>query len=431
MTKTSVSIQIAVSAALAAAAFPSLANQEDTGALLKEDVSPALLRSIGHLTTGRMADRLGADRSGVDGSSLYGGLSHADVDGAPHGKGIEYEGSVTSLNAGFDVLLSYDGVAGLLVSSDRSEVTFAVDGGGTSPEGSYDIDLNAIHAYISWGDDDKWRVWAKAGGGSGDASASYSFDNEIRDGNNFRVVKVDANNTYDASLMSYAGGFRYDLTEFSGVPAPGALVVDGFASYNEIDIDGTEVQGNAAKLGGSYILQQEMAARSVLDLYLSAAGYAGWTENDDRVGYEVVLGTDYRYQDRTVMGAKLRFLELPKRHKEVGIAANFVADFRSGGLGFGARLEPSYGGSLASEWGQDELSGIAASAARLDAEIGYGLAVDGGVLKPYGGYVIDQGASYGLGVKLEQGGEDRWQLGYKAGAQDEADNGYSLTYRFM
>ena len=434
MTKTSASLKFAVSAALAVAALPSLAQElADAKALLKEEVSPALLRGVGHINAGRMDGRLGADRSGVDGHSIYGGVSYADIDGKPHGTALEYEGSATSLNAGLDVLLSYDGVAGIFVSSDRSEVTFSV-ADDHKAAGSYDIDLNALHAYISWGDDDKWRAWAKVGGGSGDASAVYDYISVTVSGTGddaaTSTITTSVNSTYDAGLMSYAGGFRYDFSEFTGVAAPGSLVADGFVSFSEIDVDDVESQGNAAKLGGAYILQQEMAARSVLDLYLEAAAYAGWTEDHDRVGYEAIVGGDYRYQDRTVMGAKLRYLELPKRHKEVGVAASFLVDYRRGGLGFGARIEPSYGGSTAAEWGQDELSGLDASAARLDAEIGYGLPVDGGVLKPYGGYAIDKDESYGLGVKLEQGGEDRWRLGYEAGSRDEAD-GYSLTYRFM
>ncbi|MBF2735563.1 MAG: autotransporter domain-containing protein, partial [Betaproteobacteria bacterium AqS2] len=435
MTKTSASLKFAVSAVLAAAALPSLAQQTtqqkeaqrvETKAFLIEEVSPALLRSAGHVNTGRMDGRLGADRSGVDGHSIYGGASYDDIDGTPDGTDIYYEGGATSINVGMDVLLSYDGVAGLFVSNHRSDVDFTVDEGReflyAHKEGRYDIDLNAVHAYISWGDDDKWRAWAKVGGGNGDASMNTIGSNGNLDDSD------SAQETYDAELFSYAGGFRYDFTEFAGIAKPGALTADGFVSFTEVEIDGVETQANAAKLGGAYIAQQEMAERSVLDTYLAAAAYAGWTEDHDRVGYEFIAGADYRYQDRSVIGGKLRFLELPKRHKEIGVALDFLVDYRPGGLGFGARLEPSYGGSVASEWGQDELSALGASAGRLDAEIGYGLAVDGGVLKPYGGYVIDQGESYSLGVKLEQGGEDRWQLGYEAGARDEAADGYSLTY---
>lgn len=417
-----------------------------------------LYRGLGYANAGRMENRTGAGSVGTEDAGLYGGIDISSHNGKTHDEKLEYDGNATNYRAGFDVPLGYDSAAGIFLNKIDSSLDLKINSALDLKDNNHaDLDsaaifgLNAesVHGYVSMGNGLGRRIWLQAGVGRGDINHEFSFDRDRGIGRKL----VDDTGVYDSEIFFFGGGFREDLSDFVGVGPSSRVIVDGFVSGTEIDLehaswefDGLEndltyklkegaasvrTRGNAARLGVSYLSQQQVSIYDTLDVYGSIAGNGVWTPDEEGVGYEAAAGLDYRYQDRTVIGGKVRYLEI-QNHKEVGFAGNFIAAYEFGGLGFAAKVEPSYGSASPSEWGRQDLSGLNLTPeARLDAEFSYGLAVNGGVLQPYGGYQrVGSDREYALGFKLDQG-DQAWQLGYTATSGSDADSSYELTYKFL
>ena len=477
MTKTR-AISILAVAVLAVTATPAFAQNrqeiteaeaEATAAQINRmhpHMAAVLYRSLGYANAGRMEARTGAGAVGTEDLGIYGGIDFANHNGQSQDEQLEYEGNATNYRAGIDVPLGYDSAAGIFLNKHDSSLDIGgrylsvrenyADGATPKPflPAHYGLNAESIHGYVSMGNGLGRRIWLQAGVGRGEASYKIQYDRDT--GPNHNIIAESDEGRYDTDVFFFGGGFREDLSDFVGVGPSARVIVDGFVSGTEIDLepetweyDGLEnnpwqykvlqkssgqsvrTRGNAARLGVSYLNQQQVSIYDTLDTYASFAGNGVWSPDEEGIGYEAAAGLDYRHQDRTVMGGKVRYLEI-QNHKEVGFAGNFILTYEVGGLGFAAKVEPSYGSASPSEWGRQDFSSLnLTSAARLDAEFGYGLAVNGGVLQPYGGYQrVGSDREYALGFKLNQG-DQAWQLGYTATNGADADSSYELTYKFL
>ena len=452
-------LAIAVLAVTASPSFAQSAEQRAAADAITSQVNSVhsamgslLHRSLGSANAGRMEARTGAGAVGTEDAGLYGGIDIASYNGKTHDEKLEYEGNVTNYRAGFDVPLGYDSAAGIFLNKLDSSLDLQGENMLANKPRTYGLNAESVHGYVSMGNGLGRRIWLQAGVGRGDANHDFSYDVDTGTGTRERSDK----GTYETDVFFFGGGFREDLSNFVGVGPSARVIVDGFISGTEIDLDhqveanfedsdpnndatfefkttgeSARTRGNAARLGVSYLSQQQVSIYDTLDVYGSIAGNGVWTPDEEGVGYEASAGLDYRYQDRTVIGGKVRYLEI-QNHKEVGFAGNFIAAYEFGGLGFAAKVEPSYGSASPSEWGRQDLSGLNLTPeARLDAEFSYGLAVNGGVLQPYGGYQrVGSDREYALGFKLDQG-DQAWQLGYTATNGADADSSYELTYKFL
>lgn len=453
-------LAIAVLAVTASPSFAQTAEQQAAADAITSQVNSvhsamgALLhRSLGSANAGRMEARTGAGAVGTEDAGLYGGIDIASYNGKTHDEKLEYEGNVTNYRAGFDVPLGYDSAAGIFLNKLDSSLDLQGEYMLADRPRTYGLNAESVHGYVSMGNGLGRRIWLQAGVGRGDANHDVSYDLDTARLERIRQDK----GTYGTEVFFFGGGFREDMSDFVGVGPSAQVIVDGFISGTEIDLEHRVVEvdfedqdesnyftfefktaaesartrGNAARLGVSYLSQQQLSIYDSLDLYASLSGNGAWSPDEEGVGYEASAGLDYRYQDRTVIGAKVRYVEI-KNHKEVGFAGNFIATREFDGLGFAAKVEPSYGSASPSEWGRQDYSGLNLTAeARLDAEFSYGLAVNGGVLQPYGGYQqVGSDREYALGFKLDQG-DQAWQLGYTATSGSDADSSYELTYKFL
>lgn len=468
MTKTRAISPLAI-AVLAVTASPSFAQNaqqradaEGTAAQynrVHSAMGALLHRSLGSANAGRMEARTGAGAVGTEDAGLYGGIDIASYNGKTHDEKLEYEGNVTNYRAGFDVPLGYDSAAGIFLNKLDSSLDLQGEYIIANRPRTYGLNAESVHGYASMGNGLGRRIWVQAGVGRGDATHDISYDQDTGGRQHFQADK----GSYKTEVFFFGGGFREDLSDFVGVGPSAQVIVDGFISGTEIDLEhrvaevdfagrgdndnqtdnnfhtfdldttaeSARTRGNAARLGVSYLSQQQVSIYDSLDIYASLSGNGAWSPDEEGVGYEASAGLDYRYQDRTVIGAKVRYVEI-KNHKEVGFAGNFIATREFEGLGFAAKVEPSYGSASPSEWGRQDYSGLnLTAAARLDAEFSYGLAVNGGVLQPYGGYQqVGSDREYALGFKLDQG-DQAWQLGYTATNGADADSSYELTYKFL
>lgn len=477
MTKTRAISPLAV-AVLAVTATPAFAQNAERRALTQAEgeataadlnsvhthLSAVLLRSLGYANAGRMDARTGAGAVGTEDLGIYGGIDFANHKGQTQNERLKYDGNATNYRAGIDVPLGYDSAAGIFVNKHDSSLDFTgryltvredYEGNETPKPflpSHYGLNAESVHGYVSMGNGLGRRIWLQAGVGSGDATYKTNWDYDTGPADNIKNRSDEG--IYGTDFFFYSGGFSQDLSDFVGVGPSARVIADGFVSGTEIDLEhapfefenlrsdwqymlkqGSDefvrTRGNAARLGVSYLNQQQVSIYDTLDTYASFAGNGVWSPDEEGIGYEAAAGLDYRHQDRTVMGGKVRYLEI-QDHKEVGFAGNFILAYEVGGLGFAAKVEPSYGSASPSEWGRQDFSSLnLESAARLDAEFGYGLAVNGGVLQPYGGYQqVGSDREYALGFKLNQG-DQAWQLGYTATSGSEADSSYELTYKFL
>ena len=346
-----------------------------------------------------------ATPTGVGALAAWGSGDWRRLSGDGDDGAVGWDGDVLGVHVGVDARLRTDLLAGLSVS--WSEGRFDYDG--TPSGGAYQHRMTSVHPYLGWTAPGGLNVWATAGYGLGDIAIS---DDEIAD-----------EQSSDTTMKTAGAGANKTLLSDDDLVAGGVttLKLKGDASFTRIEvvgrglIDALSLDTSRLRLSLEGGHERRLAGGGSLtpSVELGVRHDGG----DGVTGSGVELGGELRYRDPATG------LIVSGRGRWLAAHSGGLGEWGIGGL---VRLDPGAGKrglsfSLGPAWGETE-SGVRrlweegaaglmesddAPAARLGAEIGYGLPALGGqsVLTPYGGLTLAGGGArhYRLGMRLDLG----------------------------
>ena len=364
------------------------------------------------------------------------------------GSGVDWNGHIFGAHLGLDARFGPGGLAGLALSvtegrfdyTDTSALTL-----GQTVEGEYESRMTSAHPYVGWAWPSGTHAWASVGYGAGDVT--------LTDGEAGRQES-------GSTLRSAAAGASVRVVSGEGAGVFGPLTVDlkgeAWAARLEVEDNGDRIAGLAVRThrlrvsaegaraftltgGGAFTPSVEVGVR--LD---GGDGETG-------AGVELGGGLDYAHPalglSADVSGRALLAHEHGREDWSVGGALSLAP---ASGRGLSLRVAPSYGDTgsgLARLWeegvtgagaGATGTAGVSAStgpspAARLDAEMGYGLAALAGTLTPYGGLALSEGGARGYRLGARFGFGPDFELGLEGERRESraerAEHGLMLRGR--
>ncbi|MBF2735731.1 MAG: hypothetical protein ISN26_06640 [Betaproteobacteria bacterium AqS2] len=348
---------------------------------------------------------------GGAGLGLWLAGSNSDVAGVT-GEGedaVYVEGSVSSAHFGFDARVG-PLLAGLGYGLHKTTAEYGYDENRSFAPSEYELDLQALQPYLAF-DVGGARLALAAALGEG---ALY-----------LRPAGAAARERLDADYMGYALGLMQRLQVLDN----GELRLRGSYAASDLDVASSaadeqpslDSEGSVLRLGMGYEHALRFGEDSSVNPFLEAGylllGGDGATESSGLVtggmayasgslrasaSYQQALGDEV-----TLEGYELTFRFSPQL----------------GGLGLGLEADPGYGlagaEEMLAELDAGRRLGLGAGDARGlrgGAGISYGLAVDGGLLTPYGRWGVEAGRE--LGLRLRAGTRRSWALGYGAAANE-------------
>lgn len=328
--------------------------------------------------------------------TFWGSGDYRNLSGGGDGGSVAYDGTVVSGHVGIDAMLGESLLAGLSVAHGRGTVDYTDP---NAQEGELATALTSLNPYIGWQAASGFGVWAAAGYGRGEVS--------IKDAN----AGSDAS---DLTQWMFAAGASGPLVSSDEVIPGGttALSLKAETALMQAEIDGSEtlrsrslnVGRHRLALEGSHWRMVSSGATLVpsIEIGMRYDGGDGETGN----GLEAAGGL--RYSDPssglTVEGRIRGLLSHSSDYEEWGASGLVQIAPGQEGRGLSASLRPSWGLTAMHrlwEGGVPDVAGVPSPAGRMDAEIGYGFGVPGGigVVTPYAG----------LGLAAE--GRRSWRAG--------------------
>ena len=358
----------------------------------------------------QLLGHLSLDLQSADGENEIGHVSawscgdYRSLAGGTSGGPVDWDGKVVGLQAGADIRLHPDLLAGLAISRSNGTFRYNVVGGPAKIGGRHQLQLNGLHPYLEWKASPHLTVWGTIGYFWGDLELTDDVEGERRAGK--------------ARLGSGMLGLNGGLLEYGKT----TVRIKGEVGIAQFKIDDNSVGLGAAV---SDLRRLRMAIESAHEQPLPTGGtLRPWAEvgllhdgGDGETGVGLELGGGLRYQDQTkglsaeAFGRR-RMVHGDALPREWGAGAAFRVDPGPANLGFSATLTQSWGrtgSGLERLWDQDQedtASGIT-KGGRTELQLGYGFGTLGGsgVLIPNGAVTIGQGSSrsYRWGGQLEMG----------------------------
>ena len=336
---------------------------------------------------------LDAAASGRPGFGAWGRAEFLQLEDGADSDPLRHEGDMFSAQVGADYRLAGGALFG--VGYGRHQLDTDYNSGtsaGTAYAGNYVLELDVAQPYASL---------PLEGGHLAGAVAVGKGEAELKD------ADADAGGTYDADYLGWALGYREAASD--------SLEIEGAFSGGSLDIpdlspDGSKADNMSLRAGARYAPDIAMGGGSLRP----SAGVALAVDWGDDPGhkYELSAGLGYASQ-RLAVAAEYLFIGMNEGDFTAS-GGSFDLRFSTapGNLGLGLAATPAHGPAA----GADLLANPAAGM-RGAAEIGYGLAVDGGVLTPYGGWSFATEAGE-VGLRLRHGDGGSWLLRWR---EDERD----------
>ena len=338
----------------------------------------------------------------------------------------DWEGNLFSLHLGMDAQVLPNLVTGLALS--RSQARF--DYRDLSVAGQHRTDMTSLSPYARWTLSQGMSLWAMAGLGWG----SVEIDDALAAGSSDAGLTLAALGLDNALLTRLHGSGETSL-RLKAEGALGRLSVDGSETMGALAV---EVQRLRLALEGSrtWQLRKGGAWTTALEVGLRHDGGDGSTGSGVEVGggvnyHDARLGLTLALSGRTLVAHGADY-------DEWGIGGVIRYDPGTQGVGLSASLQPVLGqaqSGVAQLWEQtlaDPSSALASNAARVEAELGYGLVALGGrgLVRPYTQVSMAGEGSrhYRMGSRLELG--DTLRVGVEVGRREasgsETDHGVML-----
>ena len=336
---------------------------------------------------------LDAAASGRPGFGAWGRAEFLQLEDGADSDPLRHEGDMFSAQIGADYRLAGGALFGVGYGRHQLDTDYT---GGTSASnayaGNYVLELDVAQPYASL---------PLEGGHLAGAVAVGSGEAELKD------ADADAGETYDADYLGWALGYREAASD--------SLEIEGAVSGGSLDIpdlgpDGSKADNMSLRAGVRYSPDIAMGGGSLRP----SAGVALAVDWGDDPGhkYELSAGLGYASQ-RLAVAAEYLFIGMNEGDFTAS-GGSFDLRFSTapGNLGLGLAATPAHGPAAGADLLAHPDAGM-----RGSAEIGYGLAVDGGVLTTYGGWSFATEAGE-VGLRLRQGDGGSWLLRWR---QDERD----------
>ena len=333
------------------------------------------------------------------GSGDFRGISGGDPDAAD----VDWNGSAWSARLGADMRFIDSLLAGLAVSWTGSALDYEDDVDGADMSGTYGSSLISVHPYVGW-TTPGYGLWAAFGLGWGEVQIDDSVADPQSTGMSQWSLGGGASVTLLATDAMIAGG-----TTALKLKAEGSLVHAEVEKSNTIDALGVDVNQVRALVEASHA--QRFAAGGTLTPSLEVGGRLDGGDGETGAGLEVGGGLSYADSGLAVEARGRALVLHGGNYGEWGLSGLFQYDPGTVGHGLMVSVRPTWGATasgVAGLWEHgtlDLLGGNDQAGGRVEAEIGYGLAVFGasGVLTPYAGALLtDAGAnSLSVGGRLQ------------------------------
>ena len=370
---------------------------------------------------------------GADGIGRVSAWSCGDYRALADGKSggpVDWDGKVVGLQAGADVRLRPDLLAGLAVSRSNGTFRYDVVGDAAEIDGRHRLRLNGLHPYLAWEASPHLTVWGTIGYFWGDLEWGGDLEGDRRAGN--------------ARLGSAMLGLNGRLLEHGKM----TVRFKGETGLAQFKVANAGVGFGAAV---SDLRRLRLAIESAYEQPLPTGGtLRPWGEiglfhdgGDGETGVGLELGGGLRYRNQAkgwsaeVFGRR-RMVHGDALPREWGAGAAFRVDPGPADLGFSAILNQSWGrtgSGVERLWDQD-LNDAAPSSlwgGRMELQLGYGFGVLGGhgVLTPHGAVTLGQGSdrAYQLGGRLEVGSGVALSLEAERRETDNAEPGHAIMLR--
>ena len=343
---------------------------------------------------------------------------------------VDWDGKVVGLQAGADVRLRPDLLAGLAVSRSNGTIRYDVVGDAAEIDGRHRLRLNGLHPYLAWEASPHLTVWGTIGHFWGDLEWGGDLEGDRRAGN--------------ARLGSAMLGLNGRLLEHGKT----TVKFKGEAGLAQFKVAEAGVGFGAAV---SDLRRLRLAIESAHEQPLPTGGtLRRWGEiglfhdgGDGETGVGLELGGGLRYRNQAkgwsaeVFGRR-RMVHGDALPREWGAGAAFRVDPGPADLGFSAILNQSWGrtgSGVERLWDQDPNDAAPSSlwGGRMELQLGYGFGVLGGhgVLTPHGAVTLDQGSgrAYQWGGRLEVGSGVALSLEAERRETDNTEPGHAIMLR--
>ena len=365
------------------------------------------------------------EQIGMTGVALHGIGNYSHLSGDEDG--LNWDGDLYSGYIGLDKRLHNNLLAGVLLSYAKGEFEYtdtAIEG-----EGEYSLNISSAHPYLGWSLSDDLELWARVGYGLGEVELTDSNGQRSSD-LTVGSASVGANGRLYASDTLIAGGHS-------------ELRLRGDASVSQVDFDLSsagfkDVSSHRARLilEASHTRSIESGSlRSGLELGVRQDGGDG----QDGQGLELGGSVEWSHQHGLTLSGQGRLLTLAD-YDEWGLSGALRLVPGQGGRGLSFNLSPSYGRDSS---GIEQLWQQGASAAssteqtaqlRIDSEVGYGLWLLGGTVRPYLGASLQEGGSraqrLGISFELSRGVKLELKSSRHERANTNADHRIELQWQW-
>ena len=348
---------------------------------------------------------LGETESGTGRKNITAVWGSGDYQVLSGGDTVSWEGSITSFQFGSDTWITENILAGMSAAWSHGVFDYA-----TSPNdtGDYELSLWSLHPYVAWSILPWLDLWAIGGYGSGDITIEMNQMNQ---------QQAQSSNT---NLLSGSLGVAAEKVLEPGAFFPG-ITAFKFKADTSVTVQDIEDNEDAIRSMRIEAFQHRIAVEGSHDISLPSGSFVTSIEiggrndhGDGETGNGLELAGDVRY---VAPGIGLtvtldgRWLALHSGDLEewgVGGAIRFSPERSDQGLKF--TLTPVWGdaeSTVKSLWEEEvETDGVRSpSALSLDAEIGYGIPVQRGILTPSTSFALsNQGRRiYRLGTDFSIG----------------------------
>ena len=370
---------------------------------------------------------------GADGIGRVSAWSCGDYRALADGKSggpVDWDGKVAGLQAGADVRLRPDLLAGLAVSRSNGTFRYDVVGDAAEIDGRHRLRLNGLHPYLVWEASPHLTVWGTIGHFWGDLEWGGDLEGDRRAGN--------------ARLGSAMIGLNGRLLEHGKM----TVRLKGETGLAQFKVANAGVGFGAAV---SDLRRLRLVIESAYEQPLPTGGtLRPWGEiglfhdgGDGETGVGLEFGGGLRYRNQAkgwsaeVFGRR-RMVHGDALPREWGAGAAFRVDPGPADLGFSAILNQSWGrtgSGVERLWDQGPNDAAPSSlwGGRMELQLGYGFGVLGGhgVLTPHGAVTLGQGSgrAYQWGGRLEVGSGVALSLEAERRETDNAEPGHAIMLR--
>ena len=337
---------------------------------------------------------LDAAASGRPGFGVWGRAEFLQLEQGAAADPFRHEGDMFSAQLGADYRTAGGALIGLSYGQHQLDTDYAGRlTGADAYAGNYVLKLDVAQPYAAL---------PLEGGHLAGAVAVGSGEAELKD------AEADESATYDADYLGWVLGYRSAVGD-------GGFEVEGALSGGSLDIPdlgpaGSKADNMSLRTGVRYAPSIDMGAGSLRP----SAGLAVAVDWGDDPGHKYELSAGLGYAGLR-LAAAAEYIHIGMDEGDLTASGGSI-DVRfstaPGNLGLGLAATPAHGPAAGTDLLAQPDAGM-----RGSAEIGYGLAVVGGVLTPYGGWSFATAAGE-VGLRLRHGDGGSWLLRWR---QDERD----------